>query len=319
MQIYALVLFIGPHGTGKCKCSWGWSSFSTDEEDCTSPTGYTLMVVLTLFIAVSYCQILAYRKKQKHYISELSMKENLLVQKELELREEKIQVQKAQEGWKIQEEEITLTKKIGQGSFSNVYIGKWSPLKTVPVAIKVLAASNASIFDDTETLLLQRLRHPRLVLFFGTGLLKKSKRMFIVTEYLDGGDLMSFIRRSASSSNYTSLYPWTQRLNHAMNIAEGMQFLHSQDWVHRDLKSANILIHSSGQCKITDFGLSKCLRKNKGKTEKVARSSDDTESSLIGSLDDLEIGTSRKDIDDAEDDNYTSVEMTSFVGSAPCK
>ena len=99
---------------------------------------------LTLFIAVSYCQILAYRKKQKHYISELSMKENLLVQKELELREEKIQVQKAQEGWKIQEEEITLTKKIGQGSFSNVYIGKWSPLKTVPVAIKVLAASNAN-------------------------------------------------------------------------------------------------------------------------------------------------------------------------------
>ena len=104
-----------------------------------------------------------------------------------------------------------------------------------------------------------------------------------------------------------------------MNIAEGMHFLHSQDWVHRDLKSANILIHSSGQCKITDFGLSKCLRKNKGKTEKVARSSDDTESSLIGSLDNLEIGTSRKDIDDAEDDNYTSVEMTSFVGSPPCK
>ena len=92
--------------------------------------------------------------------------------------------------------------------------------------------------------------------------------MFIVTEYFDGGDLMSFIKKSASSSNYASLYPWTQRLNHAMNIAEGMQFLHSQDWVHRDLKSANILIHSSGQCKITDFGLSKCLRKNKIKLKK---------------------------------------------------
>ena len=319
MQIYALVLFIGPHGTGKCKCSWGWSSFSTDEEDCTSPTGYTLMVVLTLFIAVSYCQILAYRKKQKHYISELSMKENLLVQKELELREEKIQVQKAQEGWKIQEEEITLTKKIGQGSFSNVYIGKWSPLKTVPVAIKVLDTSNANMFDDTETLLLQRLRHPRLVLFFGTGLLKKSKRMFIVTEYLDGGDLMSFIRRSASSSNYTSLYPWTQRLNHAMNIAEGMQFLHSQDWVHRDLKSANILIHSSGQCKITDFGLSKCLRKNKNKPDKTPRSSDDKNSSPTGSIDDLKIGALSNDTDGAKGKMYTSIEMTSFVGSAPCK
>lgn len=261
---------------------------------------------------ICYCQILAYRKRQERYISELNMKENLLVQKEQELREEKIQVQKAQEGWKIQEEEITLTKKIGEGSFSSVYIGKWSPLKTVPVAIKLLDASNASIFDDTETLLLQRLRHPRLVLFFGTGLMKKSKRMFIVTEYLDGGDLMSFIRRAASSSDYAASYPWKQRVNHAMNIAEGMQFLHSQDWVHRDLKSANILIDSNGRCKITDFGLSKCLRKNKGNYD-----SSSEKSSQSGSLDDSEIGTAQDDATKVE--IYRSIEMTSFVGSAPCK
>ena len=77
------------------------------------------LIVLAIFIVISYYQILAYRKKQKLYISELSMKEDLLAQKELELREEKIQVQKAQEGWKIQEEEITLTKKIGQGYYQS--------------------------------------------------------------------------------------------------------------------------------------------------------------------------------------------------------
>ena len=50
------------------------------------------------------------------------------------------------------------------------------------------------IFDDTETLLLLKATPSPVGLVFGTGLLKKSKRMFIVTEYLDGGDLMSFIK-----------------------------------------------------------------------------------------------------------------------------
>eukprot|EP00943_MAST-04B_sp_MAST-4B-sp1_P008642 g8642.t1 len=247
----------------------------------------------------------------------LNEKENLLLQKDIELREEKIAVQKAQEGWKIQEGEIIFSKKIGKGSFSNVYVGTWSPLKNVPVAIKVMKDENATIFDDTETLLLQRLRHPRLVLFFGTGILKKEKKIFLVSEYMSGGDLMNFIRKAASSGDYNTMYPWKKRITNAMDIAEGMNFLHSQGWVHRDLKSANVLIHSNGQCKITDFGLSKSLTEI-NKEKQTAHDNNKKKKELVISVIEGDEKHLRSRFSSFNtEDGYKSIEMTSFTGSAP--
>ncbi len=316
----------GPKGTGKCTCSLGYSNIFSKDADCVFPMGYILCIIVLCLIIASCCQIVSYRKKQKKILLELNEKENLLLQKDIELREEKISVQKAQEGWKIQEGEISISKKIGKGSFSNVYIGTWSPLKNVPVAIKVINAQNATIFDDTETLLLQRLRHPRLVLFFGTGIFKKKEGnfLFLVSEHMSGGDLMNFIKKAASSGDYKSMYPWKKRVKDAMDIAEGMNFLHSQEWVHRDLKSANVLIHSNGQCKITDFGLSKSLQEinkekqtvynNNSKTKKKMKKKKEVVISII--KDDEKLLRSASSSFSTEDE-YKSIEMTSFTGSAP--
>merc|ERR1711871_1033287 len=120
------------------------------------------------------------QKKTSAMKVDLINKETLIANKENELRQEKINLQKAQEGWSIKESEIKLIEKIAKGSFGTVFKGQWAPLKTMHVAIKVLHPSHpnlgedsgfidTSIFDDTETLLLQRIRHPRLVLFFGAG------------------------------------------------------------------------------------------------------------------------------------------------------
>lgn len=81
----------------------------------------------------------------------------------------------------------------------------------------------------------------------------------MVTEFMAGGDLMEFIKTAAASGDYNAHYPWKLRVRNAMDIAEGMEFLHSRDWIHRDLKSANVLRDEIGRCKITDFGLSKSL------------------------------------------------------------
>jgi serine/threonine protein kinase len=318
-QKFSGVCSEGPDGTGKCKCSWGYSNIFSEDVNCIFPMGYILCIIALCLIIASCYQIFTYRKKQQIILSELNEKENLLLQKDIELREEKISVQKAQEGWKIQEGEIIMSKKIGKGSFSNVYVGTWSPLKNVPVAIKVMNDQNATIFDDSETLLLQRLRHPRLVLFFGTGILKKENKVFLVSEYMSGGDLMNFIKKAASSGDYEAMYPWKKRVKDAMDIAEGMNFLHSQEWVHRDLKSANILIHSNGQCKITDFGLSKSLQEISKEKQTVYNNNMKKKKEVVISVtkDDEKLLRSESSSSFSTEDAYKSIEMTSFAGSAP--
>jgi serine/threonine protein kinase len=286
----------GADGDGMCHCSFFYSL--SPKNHCKVPiTGILFGAVLLLMLG-GMCALVRYREKQKLILSVLSTRENQLLKASIELRREKIETQKAQEGWSIQEGEITLGDQVGSGSYGDVFKGKWAPLKDVPVAIKVVRfkpGEKATALDDAEMLLMQRIRHPRLVLFFGSGVLKSRNCSFAVTEFLAGGDLMEFIETAAASNDYEGAYPWEMRVRSALDIAEGMEYLHSRDWVHRDLKSANILRDEIGRCKITDFGLSKSLSGQgaKGPSSVSSKSA-----------------PRKRSVD-------TSIEMTAFTGSAP--
>jgi B-Raf proto-oncogene serine/threonine-protein kinase len=239
-----------------------------------------------------------HRKRQKWLLSALS-------EKEMQLRHEKIQTQKAQEGWSIQESEITLGAKVGSGSYGDVFKGKWAPLKDTPVAIKLIPfapGERAAALDDAEMLLMQRIRHPRLVLFFGSGVLKSRNCSFMVTEFLAGGDLMEFIGTAVTSNDYEGAYPWETRVRSAMDIAEGMEYLHSRDWIHRDLKSANILRDEMGRCKIADFGLSKSFSGRSNSWSGLGTTCPGPAISLSA--------PQKRSMD-------TKMEMTAFAGSGP--
>ena len=116
------------------------------------------------------------------------------------------------------------------------------------------------MLSNLEVAYMMKLRHPRIVTFLGAGELvdttKSGKRrgIFVVLEYVSGGDLAQRLKRCGGD---TLLFRWDERLQCAMDIAEGMAYIHSQDLLHRDLKSLNVLYDKYGRCKIADLGLVK--------------------------------------------------------------
>ena len=81
-------------------------------------------------------------------------------------------------------------------------------------------------------------------------LLPLALRYCLVLEYMDGGNLWEALRRHPERVTF---------LDTAMQIARGLKYLHeSARLVHRDLKSPNILLRTTGEVKIADFGLT-CL------------------------------------------------------------
>jgi serine/threonine protein kinase len=99
----------------------------------------------------------------------------------------------------------------------------------------------------TEIKLLCQLRHPNIVFFLGCAVV--SHDIIINLEYVSGGSLQSMLRSFGSLP-----LPTVQR--YVKDVLRGLQFLHSKNIIHLDLKPANVLLHIDGSCKVTDFGTS---------------------------------------------------------------
>jgi len=118
-----------------------------------------------------------------------------------------------------------------------------------------------TMLENLEVGVMMRLRHPRIVAFLGAGELiepplqgLKVPRVgiFVMMEFAAGGDLMHRYDKSASS---LEKFPWKDRVQCAVDIADGMAFIHRKGFIHRDLKSLNVLCDEQGRCMIADLGL----------------------------------------------------------------
>jgi serine/threonine protein kinase len=110
---------------------------------------------------------------------------------------------------------------------------------------------------DREVAILHRLRHPRILNLMGVcrDMSPMEGNMGLIFEMMAGGSLFDFLHgMSGNAPLHPSDLMW--RLNVCLDIADGMIFLHSSKILHRDLKSANVLMDREGRCKIADFGLS---------------------------------------------------------------
>ncbi|XP_074281560.1 uncharacterized protein LOC141606363 [Silene latifolia] len=154
--------------------------------------------------------------------------------------------------YEIMWEDLTVGEQIGQGSCGTVYHGLWYGSD---VAIKVFSKQEYSEEVKSsfrqEVSLMKRLRHPNILLFMGA--VTSPQRLCIVTEFIPRGSLFCLLQRS------TSKLDWRRRIQMALDIARGMNYLHNCNppIVHRDLKSSNLLVDKSWSVKVADFGLSR--------------------------------------------------------------
>ncbi|CAF2102851.1 BnaA05g30750D [Brassica napus] len=149
-------------------------------------------------------------------------------------------------------DDLTIGEDIGRGSCGTVYHSLWFGSD---VAVKVFSKQEYSkeVMQSfrQEVFLMKRLRHPNVLLFMGA--VTSPPRLCIVSEFLPRGSLFLLLRRSASKLD------WRRRINMALDIARGMNYLHccSPPIVHRDLKSSNLLVDRNWTVKVADFGLSR--------------------------------------------------------------
>jgi hypothetical protein len=148
---------------------------------------------------------------------------------------------------------------IGSGGFGQVYKALRNGVQ--PVAVKVIPASsrggeaNQIARDATrqEIAILRHCRDQNVVQFQGAYL--GPEKTLLVTEYMEGGDLMHNI--AAGRVTW-----WRRGRKIAIDVAKGLCFLHSRRIVHFDLKSPNILLTRDGTAKIGDVGLARILARD---------------------------------------------------------
>ncbi|KAK6150225.1 hypothetical protein DH2020_017750 [Rehmannia glutinosa] len=165
----------------------------------------------------------------------------------------------------IKNRDLEELRELGSGTYGTVYHGKW---RGSDVAIKRIKKScftgrsseqqklTSEFWHEAE--ILSKLHHPNVVAFYGVVQDGPGGTLATVTEYMVNGSL-----RHALISKDRHL-DRRRRLIIAMDAAFGMEYLHSRNIVHFDLKCDNLLVNlkdpSRPICKVGDFGLSKIKR-----------------------------------------------------------
>uniref|UniRef100_K7G2B8 Tyrosine-protein kinase n=1 Tax=Pelodiscus sinensis TaxID=13735 RepID=K7G2B8_PELSI len=152
------------------------------------------------------------------------------------------------EKWEINSSELTFMKEVGRGQFGVVQLGKWRAL--VKVAIKAInegAMSEDDFIEEAKVMM--KLSHPKLVQLYGVCI--QHKPLYIVTEFVENGCLLNYLRQRQGKLNNEML------LSMCQDVCEGMEYLERNRFIHRDLAARNCLVNARNIVKISDFGMTR--------------------------------------------------------------
>ncbi|KAM4651862.1 RAF proto-oncogene serine/threonine-protein kinase isoform 1-T1 [Discoglossus pictus] len=148
--------------------------------------------------------------------------------------------------WEIEASEVMLSTRIGSGSFGTVYKGKWHG----DVAVKILKVTDPTPEQfqafRNEVAVLRKTRHVNILLFMGY---MTKDNLAIVTQWCEGSSLYKHLHVQETK------FQMFQLIDIARQTAQGMDYLHAKNIIHRDMKSNNIFLHEGLTVKIGDFGL----------------------------------------------------------------
>ena len=146
-----------------------------------------------------------------------------------------------------------LNYRIGDGAMAWVYLAHHQELRK-DVVVKVLKPESAAKQRTVERFrreasAMARLEHPNVCMVYDVGTTPEG-RHFMIMQYVDGQDLEKKVQ---AVGRFT--VPDATKL--VLEVARGLQAAHEKGVIHRDVKPENVLVTTSGQVKVSDFGLAK--------------------------------------------------------------
>jgi tRNA A-37 threonylcarbamoyl transferase component Bud32 len=154
--------------------------------------------------------------------------------------------------------EYEIERLLGKGSIGKVYLARHRRIGR-HVALKIIRPEQR--FDDDadraefqkrlqrEAELCASLHHPNVVTLFEAGY-EDDVVAFLATEYVEGESLQSRLKK-------TRPLPLSEALSIAADVLRALAYAHDKGVIHRDIKPGNILIATSGEAKIADFGIAR--------------------------------------------------------------
>uniref|UniRef100_A0A6N2LKP4 non-specific serine/threonine protein kinase n=1 Tax=Salix viminalis TaxID=40686 RepID=A0A6N2LKP4_SALVM len=152
--------------------------------------------------------------------------------------------------WEIDPKYLKFENKVASGSYGDLYKGTYC---SQVVAIKILKAErvNSDLQKEfaQEVYIMRKVRHKNVVQFIGA--CTKLPSLCIVTEFMYGGSVYDYLHKQRGVFKLPTL------LKVAIDISKGMDYLHQNNIIHRDLKAANILMDENEVVKVADFGVAR--------------------------------------------------------------
>lgn len=149
----------------------------------------------------------------------------------------------------------TIVEHLGKGGMGDVFKAVQSGLERV-VALKILPSllARSSEFSErffTEAYAISRLQHQNIVTIYDYG--EENGQKFIAMQYVQGTTLSKLIREEKKALDYPRIIGITKQ------ICRGLKYAHSNEIVHRDIKSGNIMVEPGDKVYISDFGIAKVI------------------------------------------------------------
>ncbi|CAI0381314.1 unnamed protein product [Linum tenue] len=152
--------------------------------------------------------------------------------------------------WEIDASQIKVENKVASGAYGDLYKGMYCSQE---VAVKVLKPERVSAemlreFSQ-EVYIMRKVRHKNVVQFIGA--CTQPPNLCIVTEFMARGSIYDFLHKQNGVFKLPSL------IKVAIDVSKGMNYLHQNSIIHRDLKTANLLMDENEVVKVADFGVAR--------------------------------------------------------------
>ncbi|KAI0997656.1 cAMP-dependent protein kinase type 2 [Podosphaera aphanis] len=148
--------------------------------------------------------------------------------------------------------DFEILRTLGTGSFGRVHLvqskhnQRFYAVKVLK-KVQVIRMKQVEHTND-ERSMLQEVKHPFLITLWGT--FQDAKNLYMVMDFVEGGELFSLLRKSQRFPNPVAKF-------YAAEVTLALEYLHQRDIIYRDLKPENLLLDRYGHLKITDFGFAK--------------------------------------------------------------